>query len=89
MKNLETKSDTKILTLSRKFMIFKTIKQPHFFLRFEVDFSNPMVSRNTFQQIHWNNIFCRMYGLALMLSVATRTPLKNIDKIVDWNEFWS
>ena len=23
-----------------------------------------------------------MYGLAVMLSVATRTPLKNIDKII-------
>ena len=28
-----------------------------------------------------NNIFCRIYGLAVMLSVATRTTNKYIDKI--------
>ena len=30
-----------------------------------------------------NNIFCRIYGLAVMLSVATWTTNKYIDKIVE------
>ena len=38
MNNFEIKSDTKILTLSRKFLIFQTKKQPLFFLRLEADF---------------------------------------------------
>ena len=33
------------------------------------------------QQINWNKTFCRMHGLAVMLSVATRRTSKNIDKI--------
>ena len=39
----------------------------------------PMLSPiSHLQQIHRNKSFCRMYGLAVKLSVATRTDLKNI-----------
>ena len=33
------------------------------------------------EQIHWNQLFCGMYGLAVMLSFSTRTTSKNIDEI--------
>ena len=34
-----------------------------------------------FEQSQWNKTFCRMYGLAVMLSISRRTTIKNIDKI--------
>ena len=37
---------------------------------------------NNFEQIHWNQLFCGMYGLVVMLSFSTS---KNIDEIT-WEE---
>ena len=38
----------------------------------------------SFEQIHWNKVFCAMYGLTVMLSILTPTTSKNIDKIKEW-----
>ena len=40
-----------------------------------------MLQHKEIEQINWSQIFCRMYGLAMMLSISTRTSNKNIDKI--------
>ena len=48
MNNFENESDTKILTLSCRFLKFKTKKQLHFFSEVEAAFLNPMLSRKTF-----------------------------------------
>ena len=53
-------------------------------LLFEVGgwmFLSPCYHAQHLQQIHWIQIFCKMYGLAVNLSVPTWTDLKNIDKI--------
>ena len=34
-----------------------------------------------FEQIHWNQLFCGIYGLAVMLSISTWTTSTNIDEI--------
>ena len=44
----------------------------------------PCHNSKNFEQIHWNQLFCRMYGLAVMLSISTRTTSKTINKI--WNK---
>ena len=41
-----------------------------------------------FKQIHWNQLFCVMYSLTVMLSISTRTiASKNIDDITK-NLYW-
>ena len=41
----------------------------------------PCYNTKNFEQFHWNKLFCGIYGLAVMLSISTRTTSKNIDKI--------
>ena len=41
------------------------------FLRFEADFFVPMLSYKAFAKIHCFKIFCKMYGLVVMLSIPT------------------
>ena len=41
----------------------------------------PCHNSKNFEQIHWNQIFCRMYGLAVMLSISRLTTSKTINKI--------
>ena len=43
--------------------------------------SCPSQNTKNFEQIHWNQIFCWMYGLAMMLSISRLTTSKNIDEI--------
>ena len=44
----------------------------HFFLRLETDFFSVLCYHEMYlQQIHWNENLCRMYGLAMIASVAT------------------
>ena len=38
-------------------------------------------NRNNFEQIHWNKLFCGMYGLAVMLSIPRQTTSRNINEI--------
>ena len=33
------------------------------------------------EKIHWNQLFCGMYDLAVMLSITRQTNSKNIDEI--------
>ena len=47
-------------------------KTAFFFLRFEAEFFfSPCHHARHLQQIHWFKIFCRMYGLAVMLTIPT------------------
>ena len=52
-----------------KFLISKTKKLTHFFLRLE-DVFILLYHTRQLQQIHWNENFYRMYGLAVIASVA-------------------
>ena len=40
-----------------------------------------------FEQIHWNQLFCGMCGLAVMLSIPRLTTSKNIDEMLFRNIF--
>ena len=71
MNNFEIKSDTKILTLSCTFLIFKTKNSLNLFSEVGSCFFLILCYQTRhLQQIHRNKIFYRMYGLAVMLSVA-------------------
>ena len=48
----------------------------------EVKNNHARVTKN-FEQIHRNQLFCGMYGLAVMLSISTWTTSKNIDESID------
>ena len=54
-----------------KFLIFKTKKWPHFFFwGYMLFFLILCYHTRHLEQIHWNENFCRMYGLAVIASVA-------------------
>ena len=40
-----------------------------------------MSQHKEFEQIHWNKLFCRIYGLAVMLSIPRQPASKNIEEI--------
>jgi hypothetical protein len=69
-------------------------KMPSFF--FEVGawiFLSPCHHARHLQQVHWLKIFCRMYGLVVMLTIPRSSPMSLINKIglehfrVFWH-FW-
>ena len=43
--------------------------------------SCPCYHPKNFEQIHWSKLFCKMYGLPVMLSISTWTNSKNINKM--------
>jgi hypothetical protein len=43
--------------------------------------SCPCYNPKNFEQIHWRKLFCRMYGLAVILSISTWTTMCLINKI--------
>ena len=53
-----------------KFLIIRTKKWPHFFLRLEAVFFILYYHARHLQLIYWNENFCRMYGLAMIATVA-------------------
>ena len=58
---------------------WKNEKRPHFF--FEVGgrfFLSPCYHARYLQQIHWFKIFCRMYGLVVMLTILTMSLINKI-----------
>ena len=40
-----------------------------------------VTTQREFEQIHWNQVFCEVYGLAVMLSISKLTASKSIDEI--------
>ena len=67
-----------------KFLIFKT-KKTTSFLGWKLIFLILCYHARHLQQIYWNKFFCGMYGLAVMLSLATRRTSKNIDVLISVN----
>ena len=50
-------------------------------------FLSPCHHERHLQQIHWFKIFCRMYGLVVMLTIPSSSPMSLINKIgVLWYE---
>ena len=43
----------------------------------------PYHNPKNFEQIHWNQPFRGMYGLAVVLSISTPTTSRNIDEIAN------
>ena len=54
-----------------KFLIFKTKKRPHIFSEVRDCFFILCYHARHFLKIHWNENFCRIYGLGVIASVAT------------------
>ena len=53
-----------------------------FFLRSEAEFFlSPCYHARHLQQFQWFKIFCRMYGLVVMLTIPTSTTMSLINKI--------
>ena len=77
---------TKLRNFKAEIPILKNKKNKNslkiFFLRLEAEFFlSPCYHARHLQQIHWNQIFCKMHGLASNLSIPTRMHLSLINKI--------
>ena len=58
-----------------------------FFLRLEAElFLSPCYHARHLQQIRWFKIFCSTYGLAVMLTITTLSPMSLINKILKSKE---
>ena len=65
-----------------QFEIFFLKKHPFFlFLRLEAEFFLSPCHARHLQQIHWFKIFCRMFGLVVMLTIPKSSPMSLINKI--------
>ena len=62
----------------------KIKKTAFFFFRLEAEFFlSPCYHARHLQQIHWFKIFCRIYGLAVMLTITRSSHMSLINEIIN------